>query len=94
MTFYKIIAGNGRTYVTSDEIEGIFNPPPCVEWRRIRTVEGKIVYINLHNIAAIEVQDEYVREPSEIEQIVGATLNGLFGKPKQIDTIDLGEKVE
>lgn len=93
MTFYKIIAGNGRTYVTSDEI-GRHLDTPGTEWIRIRTVEGNAVFINLHNIAAIEVQDEYVREPSEIEQIVGATLNGLFGKPKQIETIDLGERVE
>lgn len=93
MTFYKIIAGNGRTYVTSDEISRHLDRPGT-EWIRIRTVEGNTVFINLRNIAAIEAKEEDVREPSEIEQIVSATLNGLFGKPKQIDTIDMGEKVE
>lgn len=94
MTFYKIIAGNGRIYVTSDEI-GRHLDRPGTEWIRIRTVEGSTVFVNLRNIAAIEAKEEDVREPSEIEQIVNATLNGLFGnKPKQIDTIDLGEKVE
>ena len=94
MTFYKIIAGNGRIYVTSDEISRHLDRPGT-EWIRIRTVEGNTVFINLPNIAAIEAKEEDVREPSEIEQIVSATLNGLFGsKPKQIDTIDLGEKVE
>ena len=93
MTFYKVIAGNGRIYVTSDEISRHLDRPGT-EWIRIRTVEGNTVFINLHNIAAIEAKEEDVREPSEIEQIVSATLNGLFGKPKQIDTIDLGEKVE
>ena len=93
MTFYKIIAGNGRIYVTSDEISRHLDRPGA-EWIRIRTVEGNIVFVNLHNIAAIEAKEEDLREPSEIEQIVNATLNGLFGKPKQIDTIDLGEKVE
>lgn len=94
MTFYKIIAGNGRTYTTSQDIEcDLWRPG--TEWIRIRTVEGNTVFINLRNIAAIEAKEEDVREPSEIEQIVNATLNGLFGnKPKQIDTIDLGEKVE
>lgn len=94
MTFYKIIAGNGRTYTTSQDIEcDLWRPG--TEWIRIRTVEGNTVFINLRNIAAIEAKEEDVREPSEIEQIVSATLNGLFGnKPKQIDTIDLGEKVE
>lgn len=93
MTFYKIIAGNGRTYVTSDEISRHLDRPGT-EWIRIRTVEGDTVFVNLRNIAAIEAKEEDVREPSEIEQIVSATLNGLFGKPKQINTIDLGEKVE
>lgn len=93
MTFYKIIAGNGRTYVTGDEISRHLDRPGT-EWIRIRTVEGSTVFINLRNIAAIEAKEEDVREPSEIEQIVSATLNGLFGKPKQIDTIDMGEKVE
>lgn len=94
MTFYKIIAGNGRTYTTSQDIEcDLWRPG--TEWIRIWTVEGNTVFINLRNIAAIEAKEEDVREPSEIEQIVNATLNGLFGnKPKQIDTIDLGEKVE
>lgn len=94
MTFYKIIAGNGRIYTTSQDIEcDLYRPG--TEWIRIRTVEGDTVFINLRNIAAIEAKEEDVREPSEIEQIVNATLNGLFGnKPKQIDTIDLGEKVE
>ena len=94
MTFYKIIAGNGRTYTTSQDVEyDLWRPG--TEWIRIRTVEGNTVFINLRNIAAIEAKEEDVREPSEIEQIVNATLNGLFGnKPKQIDTIDLGEKVE
>lgn len=93
MTFYKIIAGNGRIYVTSDEISRHLDRPGA-EWIRIRTVEGNTVFVNLRNIACIEAKEEDVREPSEIEQIVSATLNGLFGKPKQIDTIDLGEKVE
>lgn len=94
MTFYKIIAGNGRIYTTSQDIECDLCRPGT-EWIRIRTVEGSTVFINLRNIAAIEAKEEDVREPSEIEQIVSATLNGLFGsKPKQIDTIDLGEKVE
>lgn len=94
MTFYKIIAGNGRIYTTSQDIEcDLYRPG--TEWIRIQTVEGDTVFINLHNIACIEAKEEDVREPSEIEQIVNATLNGLFGnKPKQIDTIDLGEKVE
>lgn len=94
MTFYKIIAGNGRIYTTSQDIEcDLYRPG--TEWIRIRTVEGDTVFINLRNIAAIEAKEEDVHEPSEIEQIVNATLNGLFGnKPKQIDTIDLGEKVE
>ena len=94
MTFYKIIAGNGRIYTTSEDIEYDLLRPGT-EWINIRTVEGNTVFINLRNIAAIEAKEEDVREPSEIEQIVNATLNGLFGnKPKQIDTIDLGEKVE
>lgn len=93
MTFYKIIAGNGRTYTTSQDIECDLLRPGT-EWINISTVEGKTVFINLRNIAAIEAKEEDVREPSEIEQIVSATLGGLFGKPKQIDTIDLGEKVE
>lgn len=93
MTFYKIIAGNGRTYTTSQDIECDLCRPGT-EWIRIRTTEGDTVFVNLRNIACIEAKEEDLREPSEIEQIVNATLNGLFGKPKQIDTIDLGEKVE
>lgn len=93
MTFYKIIAGNGRTYVTGNEISKYLDTPGT-EWIRIRTTEGDTVFVNLRNIACIEAKEEDVREPTEIEQIVSATLNGLFGKPKQIDTIDLGEKVE
>lgn len=93
MTYYKIIAGNGRTYTTENDISRYLERPGT-EWIRIRTTDGRIVFVNLTNIAAIETMDENVREPSEIEQIVNATLNGLFGKPKQIDTIDLGERVE
>lgn len=95
MTFYKIIAGNGRTYTTSQDIEcDLWRPG--TEWINIRTVEGNTVFINLRNIAAIEASEVYVREPSETEQVIDATLNRMFGfgKPKQIDTIDLGEKVE
>ena len=94
MTFYKIIAGNGRIYTTSQDIECDLCRP-CTEWIRIRTVEGSTVFVNLRNIAAIEASEVYVREPSDTEQIIDATLNRMFGKPKQIDTtIDLGEKVE
>lgn len=93
MTFYKIIAGNGRAYVTNDEISRHLDTPGT-EWIRIRTVEGDTVFINLRNIAAVEASEVYVREPSETEQVIDATLNRIFGKPKQIDTIDLGEKVE
>lgn len=93
MTFYKIIAGNGRTYTTSQDIEcDLWRPG--TEWICISTVEGDTVFINLRNIASIEANEVYVREPSETEQIIDATLNRMFGKPKQIDTIDLGEKVE
>ena len=86
--FYKIIVGS-RTYVTKDDIT--FRMVPGAEWVKIRTVENKTVYINLANIQVIEASEENVCEPSEIEQIVGATLNGLFGKASK--QIDMGETV-
>lgn len=93
MTYYKIIAGNGRTYVTTDDVPRMLSVSGD-EWARIRTTDGKTVYVNMSNIAVIESMENHVDEPSEIEQIVGATLNGLFGKPKQTETIDLGERIE
>ena len=87
--FYKIFAGS-RTYVTKDDITWRMDVPG-VGWVKIRTVENKTVYINLANIQVIEASEENVCEPSEIEQIVGATLNSLFGKPAK--QIDMGETV-
>lgn len=92
MTYYKIIAGNGRTYITQDNIDRHLDMPGA-EWIRITTTEGKIVFINLRNIACIEASKGEVREPSEIEQIVNATFNNLFGKTKSIET-DLGERID
>lgn len=93
MTYYKIIAGNGRTYTTENDISRDLERPGT-EWIRIRTTDGRIVFINLTNIAAIETMDSEVREPSEIEQIVNATFNNLFGKPKTIEAPDLGERID
>lgn len=94
MTYYKFIMGN-RSYTTKDAyIERMIYNPEFV-FIDCTTTDGKKVIINKRNVLAVEVSDEEVREPSEIEQIVDATLNGLFGnKPKQIDTIDLGESTE
>lgn len=94
MTYYKFIMGN-RSYTTKDAyVERMIYNPEFV-FIDCTTTEGKRVIINKRNVLAVELSDEEVHEPSEIEQIVDATLNGLFGnKPKQIDTIDLGESTE
>lgn len=94
MMYYKFIMGN-RSYTTRDAYVESMIYDPKFEVIDCTTTDGKRVIINKRNVLAVELSDEEVHEPSEIEQIVNATLNGLFGsKPKQIDTIDLGEKVE
>lgn len=92
MKYYKVIVGNGRTYVTSHDLE--FDIITTIhKWVVVKTVDGKKVWINLDNIASIEVMDEYIEEPSETQQIVNATINAFMGlDAKKVETIKLDEE--
>lgn len=94
MMYYKIIMGSNRVYTTTDKyIEKLLYHTEC-QFIDCTTTDGRKVIINKANILSVEVSENEIHELSEIEQIVGATLNGLFGKPRQIEDSDIGEKVD